>query len=363
VQAEAAPSPTPPPCSWLSAEAGRANAGPRRADLSHRDPVGANISQKSAAPSWVGSLLETHTCGSAARAGHPPHAINMQNSISAAKHRTHRGFAKLTQANAASRAPGAAPADTKIPATSVYIQPTCLLPKRHDRRLVTPASLFATHSCAGAVRSYRAISLDFSQFDAVTLVRLSPRVTYKGKPSSDTQPVAHSPLTCRTSLCCVGAGALIDRLRGRSGLCGPAQAGAAVRTGARNPLPTGRPASWIEWWLRLRDPLLNRLIEQAVEAIQASQRQRRSCARRGQTVQQDRRGPVPSVSGTASVRDNKTSAGSPPRSSTAPPYTLPRELRFELGARPVRRHAAKRRGGPCEASSPPGRFRDSLVTG
>lgn len=55
------------------------------------------------------------------------------------------------------------------------------------------------------------------------------------------------------------------------------------------------------WWLRLRDPLLNRLIEQAVEANPDVAKAKAAVREARATVQQTSAGLFPSVSGTASV--------------------------------------------------------------
>lgn len=76
------------------------------------------------------------------------------------------------------------------------------------------------------------------------------------------------------------------------------------------------------WWLRLRDPLLNRLIEQAVEANPDVAKAKAVVREARATLQQTTAGLFPSVSGTASVTDNKTSAGSSSVLVDSAPYAL-----------------------------------------
>ncbi|MGX1324575.1 multidrug efflux system outer membrane protein [Bradyrhizobium sp. USDA 377] len=76
------------------------------------------------------------------------------------------------------------------------------------------------------------------------------------------------------------------------------------------------------WWLRLRDPLLNRLIEQAVEANPDVAKAKAVVREARATVQQTGAGLFPSVSGSASVTDNKTSSGSASAVVDSAPYTL-----------------------------------------
>lgn len=76
------------------------------------------------------------------------------------------------------------------------------------------------------------------------------------------------------------------------------------------------------WWLRLRDPLLNRLIEEAVEANPDVAKAKAVVREARATVQQTAAGLFPSVSGTASVTNNKTSAGSSSVLVDSAPYSL-----------------------------------------
>ena len=76
------------------------------------------------------------------------------------------------------------------------------------------------------------------------------------------------------------------------------------------------------WWLRLRDPLLNRLIEQAVEANPDVAKAKAVVREARATVHQTSAGLFPSVSGSASVTDNKTSSGSSSVLVDSAPYTL-----------------------------------------
>ncbi|MBB4369638.1 NodT family efflux transporter outer membrane factor (OMF) lipoprotein [Bradyrhizobium sp. cir1] len=88
--------------------------------------------------------------------------------------------------------------------------------------------------------------------------------------------------------------------------------------------PTSRrqPGTLDRWWMRLRDPLLNRLIEQAVEANPSVAKAKAVVREARATVQQTGAGLFPSVSGSASVTDNKTSAGSASAIVDTAPYTL-----------------------------------------
>ncbi|OAF02815.1 RND transporter [Bradyrhizobium centrolobii] len=76
------------------------------------------------------------------------------------------------------------------------------------------------------------------------------------------------------------------------------------------------------WWLRLRDPLLSWLIEQAVEANPSVAKAKAVVREARATLQQTTAGLFPSVSGTASVTNNKTSAGSASVLVDSAPYTL-----------------------------------------
>ncbi|WP_322596969.1 TolC family protein [Bradyrhizobium sp. SEMIA] len=76
------------------------------------------------------------------------------------------------------------------------------------------------------------------------------------------------------------------------------------------------------WWLRLRDPLLNRLIEEAVEANPSVAKAKAVVREARATVQQTSAGLFPSVSGTASGTNNKTSSGSASAIADSAPYTL-----------------------------------------
>ncbi|MGY8706552.1 efflux transporter outer membrane subunit [Bradyrhizobium sp. 18BD] len=76
------------------------------------------------------------------------------------------------------------------------------------------------------------------------------------------------------------------------------------------------------WWLRLRDPLLNRLIEQAVDANPDVAKAKAVVREARATVQQTGTGLFPSISGTASVTDNKTSSGSASVVVDSAPYAL-----------------------------------------
>ncbi|WBL76706.1 efflux transporter outer membrane subunit [Bradyrhizobium xenonodulans] len=76
------------------------------------------------------------------------------------------------------------------------------------------------------------------------------------------------------------------------------------------------------WWLRLRDPLLNRLIEEAVQANPDVAKAKAVVREARATLQQTAAGLFPSVSGTASVTNNKTSASSSSALVDSAPYTL-----------------------------------------
>lgn len=76
------------------------------------------------------------------------------------------------------------------------------------------------------------------------------------------------------------------------------------------------------WWLRLRDPMLNRLIERAVEANPDVAKAKAAVREARATLQQTGAGLFPSVTGSASVSDNKTSAGSGSAVADTAPYAL-----------------------------------------
>jgi len=76
------------------------------------------------------------------------------------------------------------------------------------------------------------------------------------------------------------------------------------------------------WWLRLRDPLLNRLIEEAVEANPDVAKAKAVVREARATLQQTTAGLFPSISGTASVTNNKTSAGASSVLVDSAPYSL-----------------------------------------
>ncbi|PDT88839.1 RND transporter [Bradyrhizobium sp. Y36] len=112
-------------------------------------------------------------------------------------------------------------------------------------------------------------------------------------------------------------------------------AGCAVGPDYSGPPQLDMPAHWSaqtasrrqtgtldRWWLRLRDPLLGRLIEQAVEANPSVAKAKAVVREARATVQQTGAGLFPSVSGSASVTDNKTSAGSASAVADTAPYTL-----------------------------------------
>ena len=76
------------------------------------------------------------------------------------------------------------------------------------------------------------------------------------------------------------------------------------------------------WWLRLRDPLLNRLIEEAVAANPDVAKAKAVVREARATVQQTAASLFPSVSGTAETTYNKTSAGASTVAVDTTPYTL-----------------------------------------
>ncbi|WP_312015779.1 efflux transporter outer membrane subunit [Bradyrhizobium liaoningense] len=76
------------------------------------------------------------------------------------------------------------------------------------------------------------------------------------------------------------------------------------------------------WWLRLRDPLLNQLVELAVEANPDVAKAKAVVREARATLQQTTASLFPSVSGTASVTNNKTSVGSSSVLVDSAPYAL-----------------------------------------
>jgi len=94
------------------------------------------------------------------------------------------------------------------------------------------------------------------------------------------------------------------------------------RTGARNPLPTGRPASWIDGGCACATRCSNRLIEQAVEANPSVAKAKAVVREARATVQQTAAGLFPSVSGNGLGDGQQTSAGSASTLVDSAPYTL-----------------------------------------
>jgi multidrug efflux system outer membrane protein len=86
--------------------------------------------------------------------------------------------------------------------------------------------------------------------------------------------------------------------------------------------PTRRAAGLDHWWLRLHDPLLSRLIEQAVEANPSVAKAKSVVREARATLEQATAGLFPSVSGSASATNNKTSAESSSLLVESAPYTL-----------------------------------------
>ncbi|UVO34645.1 efflux transporter outer membrane subunit [Bradyrhizobium arachidis] len=117
------------------------------------------------------------------------------------------------------------------------------------------------------------------------------------------------------------------------------------------------------WWLRLRDPLLNRLIEEAVVANPDVAKAKAAVREARATVQQTASGLFPSVSGTTSVTDNKTSAGSSSVLVDSSPYALHQgsfdsSWEFDLFGGTQRSIEAAVRGEQSAGED----LRDSLVT-
>lgn len=159
-------------------------------------------------------------------------------------------------------------------------------------------------------------------------------------------------------------------------MLGSMLAGCAVGPDYAGPPGLEMPAQWSgrqtsrrqtgtldRWWLRLRDPLLNRLIEQAVDANPSVVKAKAVVREARATVQQTSAGLFPSVSGTASVTDNKTSSGSTSSAVDSAPYTLHQgsfDSSWELdlfGGTQRNIEAAVRGAESAEAD-----LRDSLVT-
>ena len=76
------------------------------------------------------------------------------------------------------------------------------------------------------------------------------------------------------------------------------------------------------WWLRLRAPLLNRLIEEAVAANPSVAKAKAAVREARATLAQTTAGLFPSVTGSASVTDNKASAGTASGLVESTPYAL-----------------------------------------
>jgi outer membrane protein, multidrug efflux system len=118
-------------------------------------------------------------------------------------------------------------------------------------------------------------------------------------------------------------------------MLGSALAGCAVGPDYAGPPKLALPSHWStntaphrdagkldRWWLRLRDPLLSRLIEEAVEANPDVAKAKAVVREARATLQQTTAGLFPSVSGTASVTSNKSSAGSSSVLVDSAPYSL-----------------------------------------
>lgn len=118
-------------------------------------------------------------------------------------------------------------------------------------------------------------------------------------------------------------------------MLGSPLAGCAVGPDYGGPPGLALPAHWSSnaaphrdagtldrWWLRLRDPLLNQLIEEAVAANPDVVKAKAAVREARATLQQTTAGLFPSVSGTASVTSNKTSAGTSSILVDSAPYSL-----------------------------------------
>jgi outer membrane protein, multidrug efflux system len=118
-------------------------------------------------------------------------------------------------------------------------------------------------------------------------------------------------------------------------MLGGALAGCAVGPDYVGPPKPDLPSHWSartasrrdagkldRWWLRLRDPLLNRLIEEAVQANPDVAKAKAVVREARATLQQTTAGLFPSVSGTAALTNNKTSASSSSVLVDSAPYTL-----------------------------------------
>ncbi len=152
-------------------------------------------------------------------------------------------------------------------------------------------------------------------------------------PIPDVAPSAKEP-PLRTPLSLTAGGTSILSVAGALGLCA-LLTGCAVGPDYKGPPRLDLPASWRgtsgarhqpakldRWWVRLRDPQINQLIELAVEANPSVAKAKAVVREARATLQQTSAGMFPSVSGSASVTNNKTSAGSSSVLVDSAPYTL-----------------------------------------
>jgi outer membrane protein, multidrug efflux system len=116
---------------------------------------------------------------------------------------------------------------------------------------------------------------------------------------------------------------LIVRLAKRTGVLGflMLMAGCAVGPDYAGPPGLNLPSHWSErsgatrdarplgrWWLRLRDPLLSRLVKEAVEANPTVTKAKAAVREARATLDQTSAGLFPSVTGSGSVTNDKTSS-------------------------------------------------------
>jgi outer membrane protein, multidrug efflux system len=124
-----------------------------------------------------------------------------------------------------------------------------------------------------------------------------------------------------------------------------------------------QPGTLDRWWLRLRDPQIDHLIELAVAANPSVAKAKAVVREARATVQQTAAGMFPSVSGSASVTNNKTSSGAGSAVVDSAPYNLHQasfDSSWELDVfGGTRRGIEAAVGGQQSAEE---NLRDSLVT-